>query len=131
MKTKIFCTILLVISYAASFAQQQHQLDGKQYKIDMAVNGKHDSDETIVFSSGMMDPLDCHQYGFTAANYQAKVASGMTTWMSISTSEKEGKMAWQGKITGDKIEGSVVWTKDGQDPITYTFTGKESKPEKK
>ena len=118
----------LIFTASRSFAQMvQNVLDGRTFAIERSVNGKVDSKETLVFDKGMMDPLDCHQWGFTAATCQAKQSGQMATFRVVCKSEKEGTMAWQGKVTGEVIEGSVVWSKEGQDAINYTFTGKEVK----
>ena len=92
--------------------------------------GTLDSKEIITFDQGMMDPVDCHQWGFTAAKYEAKKSASNSTFHATSKSEKEGTMVWQGKITGEEIEETVVWSKAGQDPIQYTYKGKEAAPEK-
>jgi hypothetical protein len=124
MKMKSIITAgLLLIAVAVHAQQIQGLLDGKKFSIQMMKGGALDSKETIVFDQGMMDPLDCHQYGFTAAKYEVKNSGGMYTWHVITKSDKEGTMSWQGKITGDNIEGNVSWTKEGQAPINYTFKG--------
>lgn len=121
---------LLFVAVAVRAQQAQSMLDGKKFSIELMKGGTLDSKETIVFDKGMMDPLDCHQYGFTAAQYQAKNSGTTYTWRAISKSDKEGTMAWQGTITGDKIEGKVSWTKEGQAAINYTFKGTAIKSEK-
>lgn len=113
--------VLLTITIHAQ--QAQGLLDGKKFTVQLMQGDKMDSKETIVFANGTMDPLDCHQYGFTATSYQAKNTAGMLTWVCITKSDKEGTMAWQGKISGDQIDGSVSWTKPGQAVINYTFKG--------
>jgi len=129
MKIKSLITGMMLLLAITIHAQQtQNLLDGKKFTIQLMQGDKMDSKETIVFDNGMMDPLDCHQYGFTAANYQAKNSGDMLTWVARSKSEKEGTMAWQGKIRGDQIEGSVSWTKPGQATINYTFKGTAVKP---
>lgn len=100
-----------------------HALDGRKYAIEIFKDNKLDSKETLVFEKGMMDPLDCHQYGFSATPYQAKNVSGRVTFATYSKSETEGNMGWQGTVSGDKIEGSLVWSKEGQERISYTFLG--------
>ncbi len=131
MKMKSLLTSAILMLAIAVHAQQiQSALDGKKFDITLMKNGTLDSKETLVFDKGMMDPLQCHQYGFAATDYQAKNAAGMSTFRAICKSEKEGTMAWQGKITDGKIDGDVVWTKEGQDAIHYTFKGAEAKAEK-
>jgi len=128
MKSKIFILLSITVLFAAKvFAQDaQGPLDGKQFKIELFKDGNSDSKETLVFDKGMMDALECHQWGFTAAKYEGKNSSGVSSFHSTAKSEKEGTMVWQGKITADKIEGTVVWSKSGQDPIKYTFQGQQA-----
>lgn len=121
--TTIGAIAMLIISLNVHAQQTQSILDGKKFSIEMMKDGALDSKETLVFEKGSMDPLQCHQYGFTAAAYQAKNTAEAYTFKVITKSEKEGTMAWQGKITGDKIVGMVTWTKAGQDAIHYTFKG--------
>lgn len=129
-RTTLLLTFLLFLA-SRSFSQMvQNPLDGKTFAIELSLNGKVDSKETLVFDKGMMDPLDCHQWGFSASACQAKQSGSMYTFRVISKSEKEGTMAWEGKVTGNSIEGTVVWTKTGQDNINYTFNGKEIKATK-
>jgi hypothetical protein len=123
----IFMVALLAVAHAASSQDMQSVLDGRTYAIEIYLNGTLDSKETLVFDKGMMDPLDCHQWGFSAATCQAKKSGEMYTFRTVCKSEKEGTMAWQGKVGGSVIEGTVVWTKEGQEPINYTFTGKQVK----
>jgi len=122
MKIRSFLVVIALFGCIASYAQQSG-LDGRQFKILLATTGTADTKETLVFDNGMMDPLDCHQWGFTATAYQAKNAAGMSTFRVICKTEKEGTMSWEGKVTGDTIEGSVSWKKEGQAPIYYTFKG--------
>ncbi|MCY7409650.1 MAG: hypothetical protein LH473_05200 [Chitinophagales bacterium] len=130
MKTlTLIFTFTLILSFTAIKAQQiVGALDGKSFAIELMKDGKLDSKETLVFEKGMVDPLDCHQYGFTSTAYQAKNAAGMSTWAAYCKSDKEGTMSWQGKVTGDRIEGTVVWSKDGQSRINYTYSGVLIKP---
>lgn len=32
-------------------------------------------------------------------------------------------MVWAGRVRGDRIEGTMVWTKEGQAPADYWFRG--------
>lgn len=133
MKPAFFSAVILFLfMHIQAFSQQPPAtvLDGKQYKIDLMKDGKLDSKETLVFENGMMDALECHQYGFSATRNNVKQAGDLITFMVISKSEKEGTMNWQGKVTGENIEGSVSWVKQGQATINYTFKGTEVKSQK-
>ncbi len=124
MKKKLMLSVLIFLSVLSVHAQQPAgALDGKQYRIELMKDGKADSKESLVFDKGMMDPVQCHQYGFSSSAYQAKNSAGGITFAAICKSADEGTMGWQGKATGDKIEGSVAWMKEGQETVHYTFTG--------
>jgi hypothetical protein len=131
MFRKIFFAFVIAITTQGVFAQQAAGLlDGRRFHIEIMKDGVLDSKERLVFADHQMDPLDCHQWGFTAAAYQAKNSGEMKTFSSVCRSEKEGTMAWQGKVKGQEIEGTMVWSKQGQATYNYTFKGREVKDEK-
>jgi len=39
------------------------------------------------------------------------------------TSEKEGRMNWKFMATEDQMRGTMLWVKEGQADISYTFEG--------
>jgi hypothetical protein len=124
MKMKLILLLSGIFLAVNLHAQQsKNMLDGKTFSIQLMKAGTVDSKESLVFENGKMDPLQCHQYGFSATAYQGKNQAGLYTFKTVSLSEKEGTMTWQGKINGDQIDGTVVWTKKGQEPIQYTFKG--------
>jgi hypothetical protein len=100
-------------------------LDGKSFKIsiaDVQQADKQDPD-VISFQNGKLDSESCHQYGFTAADYQVEVINGNHEFVSTISSPTEGKMTIKGTVKGDVIEGTMVWMKEGQADIHYTFKG--------
>lgn len=104
--------------------QMAATLDGMAFAGD-AVDpgtGKHDSDE-ITFANGMLHSKGCDQYGFAPAAYTATREGEGTHFVSETSSPKEGRIAWSGTVTGDHLTGTMVWTKEGQQPISYAVTG--------
>ena len=103
-------------------------LDGKRFIVDMAEKkeGAEQSKDTLTFTNGSFQSLACIPWGFGAATYTATGETEATGFNAVCTSEKEGTMTWTGTIDGDKINGTTVWTKEGQDPITYVWMGEAS-----
>jgi len=54
----------------------------------------------------------------------SKRDNGQAIFTCTMKSEEHGKMKWTGERKGNKISGSYHWSKEGQDPIDYTFKGK-------
>ena len=100
-------------------------VDGKAFKIETFVDGKTDGIEIMSFKNGQVENNECKKWGFMGAPYSFddKTASFKYTLTSAS----EGKMLWEGKVNGNKINGQYVWMKAGQKDIHYTFKGEEMK----
>ncbi|MBK9730648.1 MAG: hypothetical protein IPO83_05070 [Chitinophagaceae bacterium] len=107
------------------------QLDGKKYKIELTKEGSKDAAivQTILFENGMFQTPGFTSFGFKESKAYAKPTADYFTWMSTVNSEKEGAMGWQGKVTGEKIDGTCVWRKPNAQPIQYNFQGTEIKSE--
>ncbi len=111
-------------------------LDGKTFVGEFARKGEAKGDpDTFSFSGGRFHSTGCDPYGFTPSPYRIGKIGDTWTFASEGASPKEGRMAWKGTIEGDAISGTAVWTKPGQAPIDYTFTGAvppppPAKPEK-
>jgi hypothetical protein len=100
-------------------------LDGKAFAGETGEKGKDKGGpESFVFRDGTFDPLQCHPYGFGAAPYTARTEAGAVSFESETVSAKEGRMLWKGTARGDSLEGTMVWTKEGQAPLEYWFRAK-------
>ena len=107
-----------------SAAAKAPSLDGKVFIVDFYDPGKAEpSKDTLSFTDGAFHSIDCDEYGFTAANYTASADGERVAFSASTTSDAEGRMDWKGTVTGDKIEGTVIWTKKGQDAINYHYSG--------
>lgn len=104
-------------------AAADDSLDGKSFSVQITEHGKSGDPtaDTLTFEGGNFMSSDCEQYGFTPAAYETKTKGGATLFKSTLMSEKEGKAEWEGAVKGDKIRGTFIWTKEGQDPIVYTY----------
>ena len=88
--------------------------------------GKKDDVNTLIFKEGSFDSTACRRYGFVLAPYTTKKAGNAIGFTAVATSKKHGQNQWAGSVAGDKITGTMVWTK-GKKSANYTFTGALSK----
>jgi hypothetical protein len=97
-------------------------LDGKTFVGETAEKGKsaQSSPEEIVFKDGTFRSKACDAYGFTEAAYTVKTRYGAAIFSAETHSPNEGTIRWKGKVEGDKLEGTYIWTKEGQPPMEGT-----------
>lgn len=99
-------------------------LDGKTFIGESKEPGKSGAEkDEITFASGRLHSKGCDVYGFGDAPYSSTSDANGIHFNAVTTSEKEGSIAWSGTVSGDAITGKMVWTKQGQSPITYDVTG--------
>lgn len=125
MKNAILLSIfLLTFACTSQNPQTKVALDGRTFKIESYTGGKMEGTEMMIFKDGMVENDECTKWGFGSGKYTLDEQGNFKYTL---TSEKEGRMDWEGKVTGSTIEGKMVWVKAGQGDIHYTFTGQESK----
>jgi hypothetical protein len=99
-------------------------LEGKAFVGETAKKGETKGDpDTFSFKEGKFHSTGCDPYGFKPSPYKVEKAGDAWSFTSECISPKEGSMSWRGTVKGSAISGTVVWTKPGQAPIEYTFTG--------
>ncbi|WP_298545281.1 hypothetical protein [uncultured Aquimarina sp.] len=126
MKKYIFLTLIIIVATLSVNAQNnQNSFAGKTFRIDNYIGDKFDNSEDLVFTDTDVEGSICIQYGFKKAKYTTKInKNGLHEFSCTMSSKEHGKMIWIGEKTGSKISGEYLWTKEGQDPIQYTFKGK-------
>jgi hypothetical protein len=95
---------------------------------DANLPGVKEFKEELTFNVTEMSTKTLEKRGFKTAPYDADTtaAFGPATFKCKQTSEKEGKIDWQGlTTTGDDLTGTLIWTdKDGK-VIHYDFKGEK------
>lgn len=87
-------------------------LDGRTYSGQNGSKGKPaDHDDEFIFSKGMFRSTSCDAYGFESGPYETDVVDGIIFFKAVTKSPSHGQMVWQGKVDGDTIEGTFLWTK--------------------
>ncbi len=114
--------LFLSVSVSNLFAQTQspgklivsaHGLDGKTYFGQNGSKGKPaDHDDEFIFKEGMFRSTSCDEYGFSAGQYETTETDGIIYFKAATESPSHGQMFWEGKIDGDSLEGTFVWTKE-------------------
>jgi hypothetical protein len=99
-------------------------LDGKSFLVELSETKKHEvTKDELIFKDGTFFSVECEQYGFGPASYESKSKGDAILFESTLNSDKEGKTEWEGSVKGDKITGTMIWSKVGQNPIIYTYMG--------
>lgn len=119
----LLLTTILVSSYTAS----GQSLDGKNFLVKMYDTHIPDqtNEDVLIFSSGTFESEACRPYGYQPSSYKAKKNGKGIAFTAITKSDKEGEMHWQGTITNDRIQGTAIWKKEGQNNIEYKFEGRK------
>ena len=99
-------------------------LDGNTYEVKITDPTKDQPDpDTLEFKDGKFFSAGCEEWGFGWAEYEVTKTDDGMSFKVMTSSEKEGSAVWTGNVMGDEIKGQMVWTKEGQDDITYPFEG--------
>jgi|GEM_PF-3697819 len=129
----LFTLLLWGCSTFVVFAQSSNGSDpfaGQTFTIDNYIGDHFENSEDLIFSNGQVEGSICVQYGFNLVDYRAW-QDQQETWNFSCTmlSETEGKMDWKGTLEDGIISGTYLWTKAGQAPIAFIFSGKQKPAE--
>lgn len=108
----------------ASSAKEGPLLDGQVFTV-ITIPAGNTADaalEHISFANGRFDNDNCHLWGFGDAPYSAIESGDSIKFKAMTTSEKEGSMTWNGVVINGKLSGTMVWSKQGQSDLAYTFS---------
>jgi hypothetical protein len=100
-------------------------LDGKTYYLSSydANQPLNKTGDTLMFKSGKVVSASCSKYGFKSSSYHVSNQNGKMYFTATCYSDKEGKISWNGLVDGNNISGKYLWHKEGQNDISYIFTG--------
>jgi hypothetical protein len=123
-KAFVFALLLAALACTSQTPQNKASLDGRTFKIENYTNGQLEGTEMMMFENGRVTNDECVKWGFGDAAY---TLDDKGNFKFTLTSEKEGKMDWEGSVIETVVSGKMVWIKAGQDDIHYTFKGEEVK----
>lgn len=120
----IFSVCASLIGTNLNTALADDSLDGRSFLVELTeTNNNEATKDELIFKDGTFFSTECEKHGFTPAPYESKSKAGAVMFKSTLTSVKEGKTEWEGSVNGDEITGTMFWSKEGQDPIIYTYKG--------
>jgi hypothetical protein len=91
---------------------------------DANIRGVKAFPETLTFTAYMFSTKTLADHGFGPVQYDEDTrAFGPATFKCTQTSDKEGKIVWQGMTTGQDITGTIVWTKADGTVVHYDYQG--------
>jgi hypothetical protein len=117
---------LLASTSASSWAQAPAgALEGKTFDVVLTEEGKESGDkDQLIFKDQKFESVGCRQYGFGPVAYTTESADGgATAFQATTSSATEGTIEWRGTAEGDRVEGHMLWKKQGQNDIAYSFSG--------
>ena len=89
-------------------------LDGRRFKAGI-VNTEDGSgnalEDTLIFDNGAFLSVVCKRYNFKASPYWVRTDGETIHFLAELYSPTDGKMEWRGTINGDKLNGTMRWTK--------------------
>jgi len=89
-------------------------LDGKVFTGPTGKMGENTTeDDELRFENGKLYSVGCADWGFGSGAYSTKVEGNNITFEAVTTSPKDGKIAWSGTVSGDTIDAIYIWTKKG------------------
>jgi hypothetical protein len=124
----VLALFLSIIRSTLNVAVADDSLDGKSFLVELSETKKNEvTKDELIFKDGTFFSVECEQYGFGPASYESKSKGDAILFESTLLSDTEGKAEWEGSVKGDKITGTFIWSKEGQDPIIYTYAGNMKK----
>ena len=98
---------------AQSIPSTNDFLDGLQFKAGIV---KEDGSgnalgDTLIFSNGQFSSVVCKRYNFTASPYWVRTEGETIHFLAELNSPTDGKMVWKGTVTGNKLKGTMRWTR--------------------
>ena len=125
---KLACIFPLFIIFSSKITCAQASLpDGKSFTIILYIQKQRNSVDTLKFENNSMTFASAKKYGFIMESMKPKEKNGNIHFVSTFNSKKNGDMVWEGTIMNDSIAGTCIWDRPLENPINYTFTGKEVK----
>ena len=133
MKTLLISVLILFTGVYTTLRAQSTELDGKTFHIKLTITkgnpkaGSTWTKDVLTFTEGNLNAEFMSEHeGFPSAACEIKIDSTSgkktITFSASHTNTGGSVIKWEGKIVGDKIEGTAVW-KYIQGPRTYSFTG--------
>jgi hypothetical protein len=89
-------------------------LDGRRFDGIVLERGKTSGDaDSLLFEAGRFRSTACDRYGYGDGAYTAVLSAGEIAFEVQTESPKYGRLLWQGKVRGPRLDGSLTMLRDG------------------
>jgi hypothetical protein len=126
---KLPVILFLILLFSKESCSQTSLPEDKSFTIILYIQKERDSVDTLKFQNNTLNFSSSKKYGFVTESLKVKEKNGNYNFTAVCKSKKNGVMIWDGKVMQDSIAGTLIWDTKVQNPVNYTFTGKESVPE--
>jgi hypothetical protein len=107
----LILSLMLILNTGSGLASEG-LLDGKVFTGPTGKMGKDATEtEELRFENGKLYSVGCAEWGFGNGAYSTEVEGNNIRFKAVTTSPKNGKIAWSGTVNGDTIDATYVWTK--------------------
>ena len=79
----------------------------------------------LSFRGGMFESRDWKAKGFSPAAFFSPKPGETVTWTATLTSSQAGKVVWEGRREGDRMEGTWTWRKPDGKSKTMPWSAKQ------
>lgn len=89
-------------------------LDGLRFKagiVSIEDGPENALEDTLIFRDGKFSSVICQRYNFAAAPYWIRTEGGTIHFLAELNSPTDGRMIWKGTVSGDKLDGTMRWTR--------------------
>lgn len=98
------------LSAATSWATN---LEGKKFRSrQFNDDGTARPWDVLLFKDGKFISENCIPFGFVAGPYWLRLDGDRVHFLAELESPTHGTMVWKGTVTGEKIEGNLLWTRE-------------------
>ncbi|NNK95669.1 MAG: hypothetical protein HKP41_15065 [Desulfobacterales bacterium] len=113
----IFITLIATEIFAENVvpgpqSSKEGILDGMVFVGHVGPKGgaANDVDE-VYFQNGQFHSKSCNKYGFGSAPYSVSQDDNGIIFKAVTHSTKHGQIVWEGKVMGEEMEATSIWTK--------------------
>lgn len=107
---------VVAATFAVTFTTFAAELDGKTFKGPTGMMGEKTSeeDDTIRFENGQFVSEGCQPWGFGHGTYVTETVGDKVHFLADTFSEKEGRIAWIGTVSGNEANATYLWYKKNE-----------------
>ena len=82
--------------------------------------------DTLIFDRGRFSSMHKMKDGFLPSSYdaQAERSGSVATWQAEIPGSDGSLLDWRGQVEGDRMEGTLVWTRKDGTARSYNFRGR-------